>query len=658
MTAFFKQFALALRGHRTLTLIVFAGLTLLSAFFTLHSRVDNSLSVWQSADDPHWLQYQNFVARYHIIDPLIAYLPGLGLLELEETADALSERTSAASVHSLSIQSLTGKEAGVFFILPKAESRPTDLTALLTEVEDVLQHQGAGYHLGGVWYLTTMLDTLSAKTTQTLFPVVLTILTLGVIILVRNRRNVLLVLLCGFIPALQITGVMALAGIKLNMILLALPPCTMILGIAHAIHLVLKQPDEEHPDSLSLFSEVAAPSLLSGLTIMLGFFSLVFSDYLPIRQLGIWGTVAAALSLINPLILLALLFEPAPCRTIAIPDSIVAFMARNRLPLTGIFLLLSLLAAMGISRLNTGSLILDFFKDKAVVRQNYQQIENAGLGLTPFEIDLAGSTINNGDLQAVLGEFAKDNSVITQILYYFDDGTVITDSTENGARFPRLLTLSKMEKRPERATVLLKTLASEPTLALSEKLEAVLQQRLGPQKQPYVTGSVPLYCRGQQRLFSSLLTSFANAFFPISLVMGLALRSFHFAILAIIPNLTPVFFILGLMGWLGIPLSVATVTVASIVFGIVVDDTIHFLHRLQVETRTPGTAIEHLHNTIHYAGPAMLTAALISGTGFLGFFASPFIPLRDFGLLISGALWLAILCDIVLLPLLILSWKK
>lgn len=658
MHSFFRQFAITLKGHRTLTMILFAGLTLLTGFFTLHSKVDNSLAVWQSADDPHWQQYQDFVARYHIIDPLIVYLPGIDLFALEETADALGEQTSAATIHTLSIRPLTGKEAGLFFIIPKAESNPADLAALLAEVENVLQDKGASYHLGGVWYLTTMLDTLSAKATQTLFPVVLAILTLGVAILVRNRRNVLLVLLCGFLPALQITGIMALAGVKLNMILLALPPCTMILGIAHAIHLVLKQPDEEHPDTISLFAEVAAPSMLSGFTIMLGFFSLVFSSYLPIQQLGIWGTVASALSLVNSLILLALFFKPSDGRPIPIPDTMVTFMARNRLLLTATFLVLSLLAAIGVTRLKTGSLILDFFEENAVVRQNYQHIENAGLGLTPFEIDLAASRATNEELQTILDNFASANPVITQIAYSFGDGTVITLATATGARFPMPLTLKEMKERPERATILLRTLASEPTLALAEKLEADLQKHLGPQQHPYVTGSVPLYTRGQQHLFSSMITSFASAFIPISLVMGLALRSVHFGILAIIPNLMPVFFILALMGWLGIPLSVATVTVASIVFGIVVDDTIHFLHRLRAENKTPGTALEHLHNTIHYAGPAMLTAALISGTGFLGFFASPFIPLRDFGLLISGALWLAILCDMVLLPLLILSWKK
>ena len=658
MQRFFLTFATTLRRHRGLTLILFLGMTLMCGAYALQSRVDNSLAVWQSDDDPHWHQYQDFVARYHIIDPLIVYLPGLDLLTQEEIADALQAQTSADKLHSLAIHALNGQEVGLFFVVPKPESSPAALAALLAEVEDVLLQHKVPYHLGGVWYLTTLLDQLSATSTQTLFPVVLAILTVGVIILVRSWRNVVLVLLCGCLPALQITGIMALCGVKLNMILLALPPCTMILGIAHAIHLVSKEPDPDHPDGVSLFAEVAPPSLLSGLTIMIGFFSLYFSSYLPIQQLGIWGAVAGALSLGTSLIVLGLFFAPAPCRAIPLPRGYVPFMARHRLPLAGLFLVLIVLSGVGISRLQTGSLILDFFEEDAQVRLHYQQIENGGLGLTPFEIDLANNHLTNGQLRAVLAEYAHSNPEITQVLYTFSDGTVIAEATGHGARFPTLLSLETMTQRPQRATVLLRTVASEPTLALAEELEALLQQRLGPQSQPYVTGSVPLYCRGQQQLFTSLLTSFSNAFVPISLIMGLALRSWFFSLLAIIPNILPVFFIVALMGWLAIPLSVATVTVASIVFGIVVDDTIHFLHRLQAATRDSDSAATHLHDTIHYAGPAMLTAAVISGTGFLGFLASPFIPLRHFGLLISAALWLAIFCDMMLLPLLLLSWKR
>ncbi|MFH2122842.1 MAG: MMPL family transporter [Pseudomonadota bacterium] len=658
MDSFFSQFAIRLRGHRTLTLILLAGFTLLTGFFTLYSRVDNSLAVWQSADDSHWLQYQDFVGRYHITDPLIVYLPGIDLFALEDTADALNEKTGAATIQTLSIKPLLGGVASLFFILPREQSTPADLAALLAEVEEVLQHQGVRYHLGGVWYLTTMLDALSAGATQTLFPVVLAILALGVTILLRNRRNTLLVLLCGFVPAIQVTGLMALAGVKLNMVLLALPPFAMILGIAHAIHLVLKQPDQRHPDSAGLFAQVAAPCLLSGLTTMLGFLSLVLSTYLPVQQLGIWGTVASILSLANSFILLPLFFEPSSSRPIAMPEAMMAFMARYRQLLAGIFLLLVLLATFGISRLNTGSLILDFFKDKAMLRQNYHTIENSGVGLTPFEVDLGESRINNDVLQATFADFAGDTPVITQIFYYFADGMVLTSSTASGARFPMPLSIGEIKERPQRATLLLKTLASEPTLALAEKLESFLQKHLGPQDHPYVTGSVPLYTRGQQHLFSSLLMSFGCAFFSISLVMGLALRSIHLGLLAIVPNILPVFFILALMGWFSIPLSVATVTVASIVFGIVVDDSIHFLHRFQKEEKTPGTIMIRLQNALHSTGPAMLTTTLIAGTGFLGFIVSPFIPLRNFGLLISGSLWLAILCDLVLLPLLILLWKE
>lgn len=658
MQRFFLHFAAVLRRYRILALVLFVGPTLVSGVYALQSRVDNSLAVWQSDDDPHWQQYQDFVDRYHIIDPLIVYLPGLDLLAQDEIIDALQAQTSADKLPALTIRSLSGQDVGLFFVVPKPNSSPADLATLLTEVEGVLKQHKVEYHLGGVWYLTSLLDQLSATSTQTLFPVVLAILAVGVVVLVRSWRNIVLVLLCGCLPALQITGVMALFGVKLNMILLALPPCTMILGIAHAIHLVSKEPDPDHPDGVSLFAEVAPPSLLSGLTIMIGFFSLYFSSYVPIQQLGLWGTVAGALSLATSLIVLGLFFEPSPCRAIPLPQGYVSFMARHRLSLAGLFVILIVLSGVGIGRLQTGSLILDFFQDSAQVRSHYQQIENGGLGLTPFEVDLANSKLPNHALHAVFAEYGRSHPEITQVLYTFADGTVVSESTEYGARFPTLLTLLTMDQRPQRATVLLRTVASEPTLDLAEDLEALLQQRIGPQAHPYVTGSVPLYCRGQQQLFTSLLTSFSNAFVPISLIMGLALRSWYFALLAIIPNILPVFFIVALMGWLSIPLSVATVTVASIVFGIVVDDTIHFLHRLQAATRESGATTVHLHDTIHYAGPAMLTAAVISGTGFLGFLASPFIPLRHFGLLISGALWLAIFCDMVLLPLLLLSWKR
>ncbi|MBU0680995.1 MAG: hypothetical protein KKD73_06195 [Proteobacteria bacterium] len=657
MAGFFRNFACLLNRHRTLTLALFLGMTLVLSLFTLRSQVDNSLEVWQSADDVHWLQYQEFGRRYEITDPLIVYLPGTDLFVMEDVEEALSAEVNAGAIHAMVVEEGTEKEKGLFFVMPRTDMGPMELDGLLADVEEVLGRFDTSYSLGGVWYLTAMLDSLSAQATQTLFPVVLLILALGVWYFIRDLNNVLLVLACGFLPALQITGVMALVGVRLNMVLLALPPLTMILGIAHAIHLVAKVPDDEHQTSIDLFTLVAPPCLLSGITTTFGFLSLTLSSYLPVRQLGIWGMVASLLALLSAFILMAVFFKAGGRKPVSIAATMAVSLNRFRYGLLTIFLLCTLIACFGLARLSTGSLILDFFNDDDVVRQNYQAIEGAGLGLTPFEVDLASSRLSNVELQKIMANYGEKHPVITHIFYYFESGEVVTTTTATGLQLPRILTLEGMAARPERATFLMKTLASEPTLALAEDLEEYLQKNLGNQPQPYVTGSVPLYTRGQKALFSSLMNSFAFAFLSISVIMGLSLRSLRYGLLAIIPNFLPVFFIIAAMGWLVIPLSVATVTVASIVFGIVVDDSIHFLHRLRSE-EVGLDLTRRLQNALDHVGPAIITTTLVAGTGFLGFLASPFIPLRNFGLLISGALALALICDLFLLPVLLLVGKK
>jgi len=111
------------------------------------------------------------------------------------------------------------------------------------------------------------------------------------------------------------------------------------------------------------------------------------------------------------------------------------------------------------------------------------------------------------------------------------------------------------------------------------------------------------------------------------------------------------------MGWFGIPLSVATITVASIVFGVVVDDTIHFLYGYQKQAsgQTPRRRLDHVFQQV---GAPIITTTLVTGTGFLAFLASPFIPLGYFGLLISLSLWMALICDLSILPILLMGENK
>jgi predicted RND superfamily exporter protein len=655
----FKKVGQYIHDHRLLALAFLAAMTLFLGFWAMQSKIDNSLDVWQSDNDPHWQQYQKFIEKYKIADPLFIYLPSASSNHDKLLADRMKNIKGVDFVHEIDVEPVTGGKANLISIIPRHGSSPGELSSLLQNVKEILGQSPTTYHLGGVWFLTDQLDTLSARSTQTLFPLVIFILFAGIVIILKKARNIGLIMTCGLLPGLQLTGIMALAGVRLNMILLALPPLTMILGMSHAIHLLTKKKQDHSQQAMDIFAQVAPPCLLSGLTTMIGFLSLTLSSYQPVQQLGIWGAVGSLFSLVTSLLLLPPFFVPAatPYKK-ADPARWVRILEKWKWAVLLTLSLVVILAVVGAIRLQRGSYILDFFMENSIVRSGYLAIEGHGVGLTPFEIELAEKNISPDDLQEKLKNFSRSHPQITHYFYSFASGITVPDATEHGAPMPISLGLNYISEDVERLTILTRTLASEKTLELVEQTEDFFQNEFGTQKEPYVTGSVPLYTRGQKQLFTTLITSFSVAFLSISFIMGLVLRSARLGVLAIIPNFLPVLLILGLMGWAGIPLSVATVTVASIIFGIVVDDTIHFLHSWKEKTKEYSDIAMRLQAVFSHVGPAMITTTLVAGTGFLGFIASPFLPLRNFGLLISMSLWLAIYCDLLLLPALLLFGKK
>ncbi len=655
MDRLFVRWSQWVLGHRMIAVTALVLFTLGCIVLSTRSKVDNSLFVWQSKRDLHWQHYQQFQEENQISDPLVIYFPSLSQQEYTALRDQLGQ-TCECALSGFFIAGQPGSNKAILLLKPLADSPPDVLDGLVKLTRSVLDQSGKTYHLGGVWYVTAMLDSYSARSVSLLFPGVIAVLWLGVWYFLRHTGNVMLVMACGIIPAMQIIGLIALWQVKLNMVLLALPPMTMILGTAYAIHMAAKRADLEPTARHCLFASIATPCLLAAVTTVLGFLSLTISAYDPVRQLGVWGSVATTLALINCLILLPAFYRSDhPGASLRLSFLNAAFMQRRRLTLLVGFAAALVTAVFGLHRLKTGSLILDFFYPSAEVYRNYSAIESSGLGLTPFEIDLKDSHLDTVKLNQALLAWAKQQTVITHFIYFFPEGQVVVQTTDHGLPLPSPSDLQYITSPAQRATVLLRTVSSEKTLDLAGELNNYLVNTFGLLPHPYVTGSVPLYTRGQSALFSSMAKSFSFAFISVSLIIGLSLRSWRYGLIAIFPNILPVVFILAAMGWIGVPLSVSTITVASIVFGIVVDDTIHFLHRLRT---VEGNLIERLQLSLDYVGPAIIITSVVSAMGFAGFAASPFIPLRDFGLIISGALLLAMLCDLLLLPAILFVWRS
>ncbi len=648
------SFATTIRPHKILVLILMAIALAIGGYGASKSQVDNSLPVWQTTDSQEWLAYQQFLDRSKLADPLIILLPQqIGWAEINKINNAFSKLPEVSSCRGVAIETVQQSKATLFNLIPVPDADPSQLAEILRQVDPVLQSfQIDSYNLGGVWYLTKQLDSLSSLATTILFPVVLLVVSLVVFLLCRSAA--VLILSCGLIPALLLVGIMGLVGTRMNMVLLALPPLTLILGMAHAIHFCIKK-WELNETAVSLFSRVAPPCILSGVTTALGFSSLLLSSYGPVRQLGFWGAVGTILSLAVTFVLIPVFVKPTVFSLKNMqPQKTGAFVSHNRKSIFLSLALLLLLAIVGISRLQTGSLILDFFTDTSDVVLNYQAIENAGIGLTPIEVDFFGHELSKDALTAQLKKLTAEYPEITHYILSMDKHSTQVISLGAKMLIPEF---SLPGLNVSHLTILIRTISSEETLHIADKMETFFQNNFGNSDLPYVTGSVPLYTRGQKQLFASMLQSFSFAFLSISLFIAILLRSVKIGLIAMVPNLLPVIFVVAAMGWLGIPLSVATMTVASIIFGIVVDDTIHVLYGYQKQ-QEKLSAQERIDHVFKEVGSPIITTTLVTGTGFLAFLASPFIPLGHFGLLISLALWMALLCDFFVLPLLLLGREK
>ncbi|MGR8949044.1 MAG: efflux RND transporter permease subunit [Gammaproteobacteria bacterium] len=172
-----------------------------------------------------------------------------------------------------------------------------------------------------------------------------------------------------------------------------------------------------------------------------------------------------------------------------------------------------------------------------------------------------------------------------------------------------------------------------------------------------LTGMLILYNNLLQSLFRSQILTLGTVFLAIVITFAVVFRSVKVAAIAIVPNLMAAGLVLGLMGWLGISLDIMTITIAAISVGIAVDDTIHYIHRYREEFEACGDyrlAIYRSHSTI---GRAMYYTTFTITIGFVILALSNFVPTVYFGLLTGFAMVSALLCDLVVLPVLLATAK-
>ena len=194
--------------------------------------------------------------------------------------------------------------------------------------------------------------------------------------------------------------------------------------------------------------------------------------------------------------------------------------------------------------------------------------------------------------------------------------------------------------------------------ALLKRIRHDLVNKMGlKEQQVHLAGLLVLYNNMLQSLFESQILTLGVVVLVLMVMFLILFRSLKLALIALAPNLLAISVVLGVMGWLQIPLDMMTITIAAISIGIAVDNTIHYIYRFRHEFQAESGYIKTVHLCHSSIGLALYYTSLTIISGFLILTLSNFIPSIYFGLLTALAMLVALLAALTLLPQLIVTFK-
>jgi len=516
-----------------------------------------------------------------------------------------------------------------------------------------------------------------------------------VFLLFRSFYEVFIILINIGISIVFSLGFYSILGLVFNVVTVMIIPIVTILSIADCIHITkyYYEASSGLPKKeayLETMKFITIPCFITSITTAMGLLSLFVSRVRPVRHFGIGAAAGVMFAFFVSLsiapLLLTLLPQPKHLDRKAIWARILGkidlFNRKNyRYILIGSVVVL-VVAVLGVFRIRIESNQTEWFPKKSMFYRATKVLDKHLFGMGSFEIII--NSEDNGlvnpdvlkrmeKLSSDIGELPYVKKVVSVSEYVKSINRALHENDANYYVIPEsrrliaqelfLFSLSAAGKyelqsyvTPDysKGRISVKTIAmpSELLVIQGKKIEKMAKSVFFEMdSQPSLTGTLYLYGINHNHIMDSQIRSFSLAFIVILVFLFLSFRSLKYGLLCILPNVIPIACVLGIMGWFSIALNAATVMVASVSFGIVVDDSVHFLSRFRKESRGKNVSIsELLQNTTLHTGEAMTFTTLINIVGFAILLISGFQPTREFGVLVALTLSIALIGDLVVLP--------
>jgi uncharacterized protein len=523
----------------------------------------------------------------------------------------------------------------------------------------------------------------------------------------RNLKLIIAAMSVISVGTIFTLGLYGICGNHLNMVTVMLPTLVAILGIADAIHFpsAFITIENDNPTlvkkqvALLTLKKVFTPCLLTTITTMAGFLALTSSPMAVIQQLGFYAAWGIGVSLIASLLFMVIAYLSIN-ENVKLPQSkfinqlldfiSLAFIKQKRWPLI-VCLLVTLIGVIGIFRLNIDTLTIGYLPDNNKAVTDHHAIEKKWGNYNILELLVMPKRNLKADDIKILNateQFTEEVNKLPEIQYsisimdlyrrvehvfrgelppqgpmmpataaqlklIIDSGSQNWDRTDPNFNENIVAPFVNIDKKVGRITFVADMLSAKEIDKVLTKVNNIAKKYFTGIAEIKASGYVPLYVKIIDYILGSQLKSLFIALSVIFFIMLFWLKSVRLSLIGIIPNIFPVVIMFGIMGILKINLDIATATIAAIVMGVSIDDTIHFLYYWSDAEKSGKSFNECLKYTFSSCGRAAITTSILLVLGYSVMIFAEVKSVQSFGSLTAMAAFFALIGDLLLLPILL-----
>lgn len=610
----------------------------------------------------------------------------------------------------------SANDVNIMLVYIKKEFLNTsERVALIDRIKEPIEafgvKNGIEIHYSGMPYIRTSISNMVQKELKTFMFLALLIASLILLFFFRSLKAIAFSVMVVAVGVVWTLGSMVLLGYDITILSGILPPVLIIIGIENCIYLITKYHSEYalHKNQAKALTRVVQKvgyaTLLTNLTTAVGFGSFMITGNSILVQFGIVAFINIILMFVFTLVLIPTLYslyEPPKHRHIKhlefnwmsginkVISSVIQF---HRKLVLAIVVVLLLAAGYGISLIeNKGSMVDDIPKGEKLYTDMMFFEENMG-GVLPVEVTIdthkKKGIFNLRTLQKIdkfqqdireIPSISKPLSVVEIVkfakqAFYNGRPDMYSLPNENEKNFI-LSYLPDIDKSKDKNGILtsfidtnyqvarislrLKNIYTPEIREVKKQLQTELDSLFPADKfTTVITGSTMVFEKGSKYLVTNLIYSLLFAIFIIGVLMYLLFNNFQMVLISMASNLIPLLVTAGLMGFLGIDLKPSTIIIYSIALGISVDAAIHLLSRYRQQLKASDWQVkESILAAVKETSNGMIYSGIVLVLGFLVFILSRFGGTQSLGYLIGFTLLIAMFCNLVILPSLILYYDK